>query len=207
MSDKWLVEDEAGLESVIGQPIEFVRSKVLTQLNEAMKEFIRRSPLLFVSTIDGNGAPDVSPKGDPEGFVEIDASGNLLIPERPGNRLAFGFRNILRNPQIGLIFIVPNQRETLRVKGTAKLRRDPDVLARLQVNGKAALLYAHVNVRECFFHCGKALIRSHLWEPGQWSTETRPIAARQLMSSEPLGEEQIRQTEIALERSYKNDLY
>ena len=88
MSDKWLVEDEAGLESVIGQPIEFVRGKVLTQLNEAMKEFIRRSPLLFVSTIDANGAPDVSPKGDPEGFVEIDASGNLLIPERPGNRLA-----------------------------------------------------------------------------------------------------------------------
>ena len=174
MSDKWLVEDEAGLESLIGQPIEFVRGKVLTQLNEAMKEFIRRSPLLFVSTIDANGAPDVSPKGDPEGFVEIDASGNLLIPERPGNRLAFGFRNILRNPQIGLIFIVPNQRETLRVKGAAKLRRDPDVLAQLQVNGKPALLYAHVDVRECFFHCGKALIRSHLWEPGQWSLPVFP---------------------------------
>jgi len=201
------VDDEAGLESVIGQPMEFVRAKVLTELNEAMKAFIRRSPLLFASTIDAGGALDVSPKGDPEGFVEIDASGNLLIPERPGNRLTFGFRNILRNPQIGLIFIVPNQRETLRVKGAAKLRRDPDVLARMQVNGKPALLYTYVEVRECFFHCGKALIRSHLWEPRQWSAEKRSIAARQLMASEPVSEEQIRQTEIALERSYKSDLY
>jgi uncharacterized protein len=207
VTDEWLVDDEAGIESAIGEPIEFVRGKVRPRLNEAMKEFIRRSPLLFVATIDEDGVPDVSPKGDPEGFVEIDQVGNLLIPERPGNRLAFGFRNILRNLRIGLIFLIPNQRETLRVKGLATLRRDPDVLARMEVSGKPALLYTHVTVESCFFHCGKALIRSHLWEPGKWNADKRPIAARQLMSDEPASEEQRRQTESALERAYRDELY
>ena len=155
--------DQAGqrkskLESVIGLPKEIVRAKVLTQLDEVMKEFIGKSPLVFISSIDANGHVDISPKGDPCGFVKIDASGNLLIPERPGNKLTFGFRNILRNGEIGLIFIVPNQRETLRVKGIATLHNEPSVLAKLQVNNKPALLCTYVDVKECFMHCGKALI-------------------------------------------------
>jgi PPOX class probable FMN-dependent enzyme len=199
--------DEAQLEAVLGTPLDFVRGKVLTKLNAAMVQFIARAPLAFVATIDERGHPDVSPKGDPEGFVTVDATGDLLIPERPGNRLTFGFRNILRNGEIGLIFVVPNQLETLRVKGTASLHTDPEVLAAMQVGGKPALLYTRVAVAECFFHCGKALVRSHLWQPQAWTAESRSIAARGLMSPDLLDDAAVRQTETALERAYRDELY
>jgi hypothetical protein len=201
------ITDEAGLEAVLGAPMEYVRAKVLRRLNDAMVEFIRRAPLIFVSTIDANGQPDVSPKGDPDGFVEVDSAGNLLIPERLGNNLTFGFRNILRNGMIGLIFVVPNQRETLRVKGKATLHTDPDVLATMRVSGKPALLYTRVAVEECLFHCGKALVRSKLWQPDAWPVEKRSIAARGLMSPRVQDEAAIRETEAALERAYKYTLY
>lgn len=201
------ITDEAGLEAVLGAPMEYVRAKVLRRLNDAMVEFIRRAPLIFVSTIDANGQPDVSPKGDPDGFVEVDSAGNLLIPERLGNNLTFGFRNILRNGMIGLIFVVPNQRETLRVKGKATLHTDPDVLATMRVSGKPALLYTRVAVEECLFHCGKALVRSKLWQPDAWPVEKRSIAARGLMSPRVQNEAAIRETEAALERAYKYTLY
>ena len=169
MQDNYVIRTEAELESVIGPPMEFVKAKVLPQLDEVMKEFIRKAPLVFIATIDAQGHVDVSPKGDPCGFVHIDAAGNLLIPDRPGNRLTFGFRNILRNREIGLIFVVPHQRETLRVKGLATLHADPAVLSQLQVQGKPALLCTHVEVQSCFMHCGKAFIRSKLWQPQSWS--------------------------------------
>lgn len=201
------IADEAALEAVLGTPMEFVREKVLPRLNAAMVQFIARWPLVFVSTVDAKGHPDVSPKGDPEGFVAVDGDGNLLIPERPGNRLTFGFRNILRNGEVGLIFVVPNQLETLRVKGRASLHADPDVLAAMQVGGKPALLFTRVVVEECFFHCGKALVRSKLWQPDAWDGARRSIAARGLMSPGVQDEEAVRQTEAALERAYTDELY
>jgi PPOX class probable FMN-dependent enzyme len=205
------ITDETALAAVIGEPMEFVRAKVLPRLNEAMQQFIRRSPLALVSTVDAEGRLDVSPKGDPEGFVAVDADGNLLIPERPGNKLSFGFRNILRagagGGEIGLIFLVPNQRETLRVKGRASLHAHPEVLAAMQVGGKPALLYTYVEVSECFFHCGKALIRSKLWQPDAWEADKRSIAARGLMGPGTLDEAAVRQTEERLERAYTDDLY
>lgn len=201
------ITDMCALEAIIGAPMEVVRAKVGVRLNDAMREFIRRSPLAFVSTIDANGHVDISPKGDPEGFVRIDARGDLLIPERLGNRLTFGFRNILGNGRIGLIFVIPNQRETLRVKGIATLHNDPDLLREMAVNGKPALLYTRVEVRECFFHCGKALIRSKLWETQGRDADARSIAARQFASQHVPDEEAVRRTEAALEQSYNDELY
>jgi PPOX class probable FMN-dependent enzyme len=205
--DRHRITDEAGLEAVLGAPMEYVRGKVLARLNEAMVQFIRRAPLIFVGTIDANGQPDVSPKGDPDGFVQVDEAGDLLIPDRPGNNLSFGFRNILRNGMVGLIFVAPHQRETLRVKGRATLHTDPEVLAAMQVGGKPALLYTRVVVEECMFHCGKALVRSKLWQPDAWQGETRSIAARGLMSPRLQDEAAVRETEAALERAYKHTLY
>lgn len=201
------IRDEAELRAVIGEPMDFVRAKIGSQLNVAMKAFVSKSPLVFVATIDESGHADVSPKGDPAGFVDIDDAGNLLIPERPGNRLTFGFLNILRNGEIGLIFVVPNQRETLRVKGIATLHNDPELLARMQVGGKPALLCTHVEVHECFFHCGKALIRSHLWNPDKWDCQSGSIAARQFAGQNLPDEEGLRRTETALEHSYTQTLY
>lgn len=207
MNDKFRINSEQELEEIIGEPMEFVRVKISSQLDEVMKEFIRRSPLIFVSTIDEDGHVDVSPKGDPNGFVSIDESGNLLIPERPGNKLTFGFRNILRNGELGLIFMVPNQRETLRVKGIATLHNDPDVLTQMKVNGKPALLYTHVEIAECFFHCGKALVRSRLWQPESWGTAVDSLGARQFSTLGGGGEEAYRATKEKLEKSYKDELY
>lgn len=201
------ITDVATLEAVLGEPMEFVRAKVVTRLNQAMQDFIRKSPLVFVSTVDENGDPDISPKGDPAGFVELAGDGGLLIPERPGNRLTFGFRNILANGRIGLIFLVPGQRETLRVKGRATLHDDWQIQERMQVNGKPALLHTRVEVTECFFHCGKALIRSHLWQPENWPAETRSIAARGFGSMMPLDDVSIEQTEALLDQAYRDELY
>jgi PPOX class probable FMN-dependent enzyme len=198
---------EAQLRAVIGEPMEFVRAKIATGLNTAMAAFVREAPLIFVSTVDEKGNLDVSPKGDPKGFVEIDDNGDLLIPERPGNKLTFGFLNILRNGRIGLIFVIPNQLETFRVKGRATLHNDPQVLERMQVAGKPALLYTRVHIEECFFHCGKALIRSHAWQPEHWREDKRSIAARQMAPGKVPDEEGVRKTEAALERSYRDNLY
>ena len=207
MDESCLIRSESDLEAVIGEPMSFVRAKLLARLDAVMKEFIRRSPLAFVSTIDADGHVDVSPKGDPPGFVHVDEQGNLLIPERPGNRLTFGFRNILRNGEIGLIFLVPRQRESLRIKGVATLRRDPDVVQQLQAHGKPALMFTHVEVKECFFHCGKALIRSGLWQPASWESAEESLAARQFASLRGGGEEAVRATEERLEEAYVRDLY
>lgn len=209
--DMWRIRDEAALEAVIGKPMDFVRAKVLGELNQAMQAFIAESTLAFVATFDEQGRIDVSPKGDPAGFVEIADARLLLIPERPGNRLTFGFRNILRGGdeggEVGLIFLVPGQLETLRVKGRATLHRDPDVLERMAVAGKPALLYTRVMVTECFFHCGKALVRSHMWQPDKWPQENRSIAARGMVSTTVMDHAAIERTEAALERSYREELY
>lgn len=209
MKNKYLIKNEQELESVIGAPMEFVKAKVLTQLDDLMKEFIRKSPLVFISTIDAQGHVDVSPKGDPSGFIHIDDSGNLQIPDRPGNRLTFGFRNMLRNREIGLIFVVPNQLETLRVKGIATLHADPDVLAQLSAGGKPALLCTHVEVKACFMHCGRAFVRSKLWQPPSWNTSMESIGAQQLapVLGGDANEGALQRTIDLLDRAYKEELY
>ena len=208
MNNNYHIESEADLEAILGEPMDFVRVKIARQLDDIMKEFVARSPLVFLSTIDSEGRVDISPKGDPCGFVHVDDAGDLLIPERPGNKLAFGFRNILRNGEIGLIFVVPNQRETLRVKGRATLHADPNVLDQMKVNGIPALMYTRVEVTECFVHCGKALIRSRLWSPEQWDGATESLGARQFASlSGNNSEEAVRATEARLDESYKKELY
>jgi len=209
MNTKYCIGSEEELESVVGEPMEFVRVKIAPQLDSIMKEFIQRSPLIFISTIDEHGHVDVSPKGDPGGFVMVDESGALLIPERPGNKLTFGFRNILRNAEIGVIFLVPNQRETLRVKGTATLYNTPELLRKMEVNGKPALLYTRVEITQCFFHCGKALIRSNLWQPEYWDNSEDSLGARQFSSlgGDGGGEKAYQETKARLDESYKNELY
>ena len=203
MNADFIIRDEFELEEMFGLPKETVKQKVVSQLDRAMNDFIARSPLVFIATCDHAGFIDVSPKGDEPGFVKIDASGELLIPERPGNKLMFSFRNLLRNSRIGLIFLIPNTRETLRIKGTASLSRDPKLLDRLSVNGKPALLSTNVEIKECFFHCGKAMIRSKLWKPESW------VADAQEMISHFASKHELNEQEIAsnVEQSYRDNLY
>lgn len=208
MDEQYAIRSIDQLEAVVGCPHPFVRTKIRNHLDDLMIEFIGKSPLVFLATRDAAGGVDISPKGDPAGFVQVDPKGNLLLPERPGNQLAIGFRNILANQEVGLIFVVPNQRETLRVKGRAGLRRDPDRLSDMQVGGKPALLYTYVEVEECFIHCGKAVVRSRLWETGSWNSASRSIGGLQLASVVGArSDAEIDESAARLEGLYKNALY
>ena len=203
MNQDYVIRNQAQLEALLGSPKELVKQKVVESLDDVMKSFIARSPLIFIATCDQSGQPDVSPKGDAAGFVAVDENGDLLIPERPGNKLMFGFNNILKNSNIGLIFVIPNTRETLRVKGKAILSQDPEVLNLLSAQGKPALLYTHVRVKECFFHCGKAMIRSKLWNPDSWEQDEN-LMVRFFANKNQTDKGLI---ESNLEKAYKDDLY
>lgn len=201
--DPHRIVTEEQLDALLGAPHPMTRRKLLTALDEMAVGFIKRSPLLVIGTADADGNQDVSPKGDHPGFVEVVDRNTLLIPERKGNKLKFGFRNILANPHIGLIFLVPNTDETLRVNGTAELTADPVLLERLGACGAPALLAMRVTVRECFFHCGKAFIRSALWKPETWSPHTRLSFGKQLGGGV---EELARKIDQAIEQDYKDNL-
>jgi predicted pyridoxine 5'-phosphate oxidase superfamily flavin-nucleotide-binding protein len=138
----------------------------------------------------------------------VNEAGDLLVPERPGNQMAIGFHNILSNGRIGLIFVAPNQRETVRVKGRAMLAKDPEILKLMQVNKKPALLYTHIEVEECFIHCGKAMVRSQLWNPASWDAEGRSIGGLQLASIVGARtESELNASAARLESAYKDKLY
>ncbi len=190
------------LNALLGVPNAMTPKKLLARLDDQAIDFIRRSPLLVIGTADADGNQDVSPKGDPAGFVAVENDITLLIPERKGNRLMFGFRNILVNPHVGLIFMVPNTDETLRVNGVAELTTDPAILERLPARGAPALLAIRVTVRECFFHCGKAFIRSALWKPESWPARGRVSFGKYIGTGEAIA----RQVDRAVEQDYKANL-
>ena len=208
MNDDNIIKSEEQLDAIFGEPHPLVKNKSRASLDESMKEFVRRSALVCVSTVDANGHVDVSPKGDAPGFVHIDEEGNLLIPDRPGNKLVQGFRNLLQNNKVGLLFIVPTMRETFRLKGTATITQDPHILEQLSAQGKPALLCTHVKVEECSFHCGKALIRSHMWKPDQWIKHKDSLIAQNAAKRlEQKGDEARLAVESQIEQNYRDDLY
>ena len=195
------------LENAIGVADEFVTAKIMNYMDEPAQKFIQESPLVFISTADENGRLDISPKGDRAGFVKIENKNCLVIPDRPGNRMALGFHNLLINPNIGLIFIIPNMRETLRVKGTASISNDPDLLNEFSVNGKPALLCTIIEVQECMIHCGKAMIRSKLWNPETWKRHQKSLLTKQFSRIMGLNEKEENEINSAIEKTYDETLY
>ena len=200
------VTTDAELAALIGSPDDRVKMKLLTEIDDTARAFIERAPFVVVATSDADGRLDASPKGDPPGFVHVIDSTTLAIPERKGNALGFGPRNILATGRIALIFMVPGQRETYRVNGAARLTRDPELLDRLAVSGKPALMATVVEVEEAFFHCGKAMIRAELWAwPDGAEADRHPIAEQ---IGGILGDEQLVEVVAAdLEQNYRDDLY
>ncbi len=161
-----MIRDEQSLRALLGEPVDVVRAKVSDRLNELTRRFVDLSPFVLLSTSGADGSCDVSPRGDPPGFVRVLDPRRLLVPERPGNRLADSLRNILHNPRVGLLFLIPGIGDTLRVNGRASLVTDEELLAPSAVEGKVPGLGIVVDVDEVFTHCSKAFIRSQLWDPG-----------------------------------------
>ncbi|MBP6842058.1 MAG: pyridoxamine 5'-phosphate oxidase family protein [Kofleriaceae bacterium] len=162
------IDDEATLRALLGEPSPVVASKVIDHLTAPTRRFIEQSPLVCLATSDGAGTCDVSPRGDPPGFVRILDARTLLMPERPGNRIADSLRNILVNPHVGLLFVLPGLGETFRVNGRATLTTDAALLAPSAIEGKPPRLGILVDIDEAYTQCPKAFLRSALWDPSRF---------------------------------------
>lgn len=157
------INSENELREILGYPSEIVTRKTIDHIDTHCRGFIEKSPFITIATSDMHGNFDVSPKGDPAGFVKILSDKLLAIPDRPGNKKADTLRNIIQNPNLGLIFLIPGIKETLRVNGEAKIVTDQKVLELLSCEGKVPSLAIIVSVKEAFMHCAKCIIRSKLW--------------------------------------------
>ena len=156
------------VEATLGELFASQVNKVIDHIDDHCRAWIERSPFVVVSSSSAAGAMDVSPKGDPPGFVRVLDAKTLAVPDRPGNHRGDTFRNVLENPHVGLMFVVPKRREVVRVSGTAVVVKDADLLQSMAVGDKVPTLALLVHVQEAMFHCGKSMIRSHLWEPDLW---------------------------------------
>ena len=157
--------NEAQLREVLGEPTELVKKKISDRLNPLTRQFVERSPFVVVATGRPDGGLDVSPRGDPAGFVRILDVRTLLLPERPGNKLADTLTNLLEDDRIALLFLIPGVDDTFRVNGRARIVDDPKLLAGSEVEGKVPQLGVLVEVEEAYTQCPKALLRSELWNP------------------------------------------
>jgi len=156
------------LRSTLGEPSETVKAKIADRLNDLTRQFVERSPFCCLATSAADGTCDVSPRGDPPGFVRIIDERTLLLPDRPGNKLAHSFLNVLENPHVALIFMIPGVTDTFRVNGRATIVEDSELLAHCAVEGKAPALGYLIEVEEAYTHCSKAFLRSNLWDPERY---------------------------------------
>jgi uncharacterized protein len=172
------VETEDHLRELYGQPGARSVTKERDRLHDRDRQWLAASPFCLIATADTDGNCDVSPKGDPPGFAHVVDERTIAIPDRPGNRRLDGFRNVLANPHVGLDFVVPGRTETLRVNGRARLVCDAPFFDAMVVDGHRPRVALLVEIETIFFHCGKALLRSKLWQPETWAPQALPSHAR-----------------------------
>jgi hypothetical protein len=204
--DKTITTRE-GLRAVLGEPNPRVVSKIIDHIDKHCRGFIAKSPFVLLATANGQGKVDVSPKGDPAGFVHVLDAHTLAIPERLGNRLADSFLNMLERPQVGLLFMIPGKSETLRAGGTARIVQDDWLLEKMAVRGKPPQLATVVTVERMFFHCAKCVMRSSLWQPDDWpDLDGVPSLAEAIIDHARLSDS-VQQVQAGLDESYRDRLY
>jgi PPOX class probable FMN-dependent enzyme len=202
-----IIGSEAELRAVVGEPARRALDKQIDALDEHCRSIIARAPFVLIASSDREGRVDVSPKGDPAGFVQVLDERTLAIPERPGNRRADTFRNVLQNPRVGLLFLVPGRLETLRVNGQALLVRDATLLGRMAVGGKAPQLALVVSVEEAFVHCGKCMLRSRLWDSGSWSAGAQLPSHARCLLDQAKPSQSLEELEASVAQGYRTGLY
>lgn len=206
-----LVESEQALRDLFEPVHTLARIKCLDHIDKHASDFISRSPFLCLGTQNTDGKADVSPRGDPPGFVKILDTHTLAIPDRPGNNRLDSLSNIISSPNVGLLFIIPGFDETIRINGTARLTTDPDLLAGMAMNNRTPKLAILVTVTEVFIHCAKAFRRSNLWNPNHFQDrKTMPSLSKIILdqtTGAPEDEKEMREIDAKLEQSYKSTLY
>jgi PPOX class probable FMN-dependent enzyme len=166
------------LRAIVGHPDKYVANKVKDRLSDIHRDWLANSPLGFVATTDAHGRVDVSPKGDPPGFVHVIDDRTIAIPERPGNKRVDGYVNVLQRPHVGTLFLIPGRGDTLRINGTARILADAEYFDAMCVKDRRPLLALEIDIEEVFFHCAKAFLRSDAWDPSTWNPTAVPSVAQ-----------------------------
>ncbi len=207
----FVISDEPALRSLFEATHTLAALKSQDALDTHAQAFIRRSPFVCIGTQGLDGKADVSPRGDPVGFVRILDEHTLAIPDRPGNNRLDSLANIVANPNVGLLFIIPGFDDTLRVNGKASLVTDPDLLASMSVNGRSPRLAIVVRVDEVFMHCAKAFRRSHLWDPDHLQDRREMPSLMNILLDQTTGapsdDDELRKKDEDLEDEYRKTLY
>lgn len=162
------VTSEKQLETITGTPLPQIIAKELPGLDKMCRDFIDKSTFCLIASANPDGHLDISPRGDPEGFVRVISDSLIAIPDRPGNKRVDTFHNVLKDPRVSLIFFVPGKMETLRVRGTARICADTTLLNTMAVNDRPPKLALLVSIKTAFAHCPKCVIRANLWQPENW---------------------------------------
>ncbi|MEZ2220369.1 pyridoxamine 5'-phosphate oxidase family protein [Rhizobium sp. RCC_161_2] len=211
LNPEFVIADEQSLRGLFEATHALAILKCQDALGEHAQDFIRRSPFLCIGTQNLDGKADVSPRGDPVGFVKILDKRTLAIPDRPGNNRLDTLVNIIANPSVGLMFVIPGFDDTLRVNGRATLVNDPDLLKGMSVNDRAPKLAIVVEVAEVFMHCAKAFRRSRLWSPDHFQNRTEMPSLIKIILDETTGapsdKDEMRKMDDDLEEDYKRTLY
>lgn len=160
------------LEEITGEPLPQIIHKEIPALDSICRDFISHAPFCFLATANPDGYLDVSPRGDPAGFVKVLDEITLAIPDRPGNRRLDTFHNVLKDPRVGVLFMIPGRGETLRIRGEARIVRDRDLIASMAINGREPKLALVIHVKSAFMHCPKCVFRSNIWQPEKWPDTT-----------------------------------
>ena len=204
--EKPAVRSPEDLRAHFGQVSPLAEKKVLDHLDRFCRDFIALSPFLVIASSDGAGGADASPRGDAPGFVAVVDDRTLLIPDRRGNNRVDTFGNILASPGVGLIFFVPGINETLRINGRAEISQDPELLTPLAVQEVVPVIGLKVHVEQTYFHCGKALMRSKLWNPAaQVERNSFPTLGR--IIAEQTAAIEVELAEKVMEEAYRTRLY
>jgi PPOX class probable FMN-dependent enzyme len=205
------IAERQQLREKLGEVSVLAAGKSIKKIDKYAKTFIEYSPFLCIGTADAQGNADVSPRGDPMGFVRVIDEKTIIIPDRPGNNRADTMQNIIANPNVGILFLIPGIEDTLRINGKAEIIDDPEALAPAAVNGKAPKLGIRVKVDEVFFHCAKAFRRSKLWDPSSHQDRAiLPSLARIVMEQAracEVEEEEAEKVEEDIQEAYRKNLY
>ncbi|MEJ2376807.1 MAG: pyridoxamine 5'-phosphate oxidase family protein [Pseudolabrys sp.] len=195
------------LRQIVSYPNQAIAEKVINHIDDICRRFIAASPFVVIATKGTDGLIDVSPKGDPKGFVAVLDEKTLAIPDRIGNRRVDSFENILVNPEVGLIFLIPGYGYTLRVSGSASIVRDTALQRQLAVDGKPPNLVLVVTVRQAFMHCAKCIARSKLWQPDAWpNTDNVPSLAEAMVAHARLARS-ISEQQSVIDTDFKTNMY
>jgi PPOX class probable FMN-dependent enzyme len=182
------IRDETELRELYGLPQQRAATKERTALHQVDRDWLAASPFCLIATAGPDGTCDVSPKGDPAGFTHVIDDVTIAIPDRPGNKRVDGFRNVLANPHVGLLYLVPGRGDTLRVNGRARLVSEAPYFDAMVVKGHRPRIAMIVHIEQIFFHCAKAFMRSGLWEPQTWRPDALPPHAAMVKAVQDIPE-------------------